>query len=176
LLRWRKQLRRTPIRADTAEYDNSVKYISDFLQTQERPFDGVIGFSQGAAMTAALTALLEKDGLSPQFTRGSATPLKFAIAVGGFKPRSKTPDFSAYFPVNTPVLHVVGAQDPVVSAKASKQLQDATPTSRAVGHDGGHWTPGNSQWQKFFSDFIASMGKGGKLGDTAAPGEESARL
>lgn len=41
-----------------AEYDNSVKYLSDFLQTQERPFDGVIGFSQGAAMTAALTALV----------------------------------------------------------------------------------------------------------------------
>lgn len=43
---------------DTPEYDNSVKYISDFLQMQERPFDGVIGFSQGAAMTAALTALV----------------------------------------------------------------------------------------------------------------------
>lgn len=119
---------------------------------------------------------LEKDGLSASFTRGSVPPLKFAIAVGGFKPRSKVPDFGAYFPVRTPVLHVVGAQDPVVSAKASKQLQEATPTSRAVGHDGGHWTPGNSQWQKFFADFIASMASGGKLGDTPAPGQDAARL
>lgn len=132
---------------------------------------------QSSSIHALLAnAQLEKDGLSASFQRDANPALKFAIAVGGFKPRSKNPDFSAYFPVQTPVLHVVGTQDPVVSAKASKQLQDATPNSRAVGHDGGHWTPGNSNWHKFFSDFVAGAGAGGKIADVPAPGEGAARL
>jgi len=49
------------------------------------------------------------------------------------------PDFTNYFPLNTPVLHVLGKQDKVVSEKASKQLIDACPNSTVEYHEGGEY-------------------------------------
>ncbi|WOO79480.1 Dihydrofolate reductase [Vanrija pseudolonga] len=156
-----------PDRKTYQYFDNTVKYLHEYLVSNE-PFDGVIGFSQGAAMAAALAALLEKPGLHPDFpANDKLKPLKFAIAVGGFKPRSEVPDFTNYFPLQTPVLHVVGKTDPVVSGKASKQLQDACPSSRVETHEGGHVTPGGEEWAGFLSEYINTVGKGGKAEDVA---------
>lgn len=64
----------------SADFDNTVKYLHEYLINNE-PFDGVIGFSQGAAMAAALTALLEKPGLHPDFpANDKLKPLKCELS------------------------------------------------------------------------------------------------
>lgn len=40
--------------------DSTVEYLAWFME-QHGPFTGIIGFSTGAALTAVLTSLLEKD-------------------------------------------------------------------------------------------------------------------
>lgn len=68
----------TSLIALTAVYDETVAYVHDFI-VKNGPFDGIMGFSQGACMAAIVAALvsvvgvtpnptqLEKPGLNPNF-------------------------------------------------------------------------------------------------------------
>ena len=70
------------------------------------PFDGILGFSQGATLASILCDLLEKGKLSFTF--------KFAILVSGFK--SRLSPHSHFFEVKKtiPTLHVIGETDRIV--------------------------------------------------------------
>lgn len=58
------------------EYDDTVRFLHAYLAAHG-PFDAVIGFSQGAALTSALAALLAKPDLHPEFTpHPNLKPLK----------------------------------------------------------------------------------------------------
>ncbi|KAF9888379.1 hypothetical protein FE257_008657 [Aspergillus nanangensis] len=117
------------------------------------PFDGVIGFSQGAAMAAMVASLLDNgrkeafarfadpkvasEGFDvPQPVAGlpyptsfeslSHPPVKFAICYSGF--RSPGPRYRGFYespPVQTPVLHVLGSLDAVVDESRSRALIEA---------------------------------------------------
>jgi predicted esterase len=78
-----------------------------------QPRAGLLGFSQGAAVAAALAAA-SSQGLFP--------PVRFVIAIAGFLPRAHdiTPLFAA--PVRVPSLHVWGLADSM--AKHAPQLAE----------------------------------------------------
>lgn len=130
----------------------TYKGIEDGLATvaatlkNEGPFDGVVGFSQGACLTAMVASLLE-PGRSDSFSAAAAAPgdgvqfpesfypgntgnqppLKFAIVYSGFKVAD--PRWGALYdvqrPITTPLLHVLGTLDALVIEAMSRGLIEA---------------------------------------------------
>ncbi|GAA5850053.1 hypothetical protein JCM8547_000997 [Rhodosporidiobolus lusitaniae] len=150
------------------QFDETLHYLRDILEKQG-PFDGVLGFSQGAACAAVLTALLENPSVEPIFSAPakdpSATwphpPFQFAILSAGFFPLD--PKVSAYFDKKptTPSLHVLGRGDTIVGAERSVPLTEAFVDARVEWHDGGHHTPSKASWRRFFEAYIKAFGENG---------------
>ncbi|ORY24046.1 serine hydrolase FSH [Naematelia encephala] len=152
-------------------FDETVQYIHDYLVKSE-PFDGIMGFSQGACMAAILGALLTKPGLHPLFP--SEPPLrapKFIISTGGFLPTPSEPSFSEYFPLPStlPILHIIGRNDTLITEEKTRTLINVCPNSRVEFHEGGHFTPSKANWRKFLNAYITSFAEGGSQGDVPSP-------
>ncbi|BGP36749.1 Family of serine hydrolases 3 [Rhodotorula kratochvilovae] len=151
------------------KFDETLHYLRNILETQG-PFDGVFGFSQGAACGAILTALVERPSLDPIFAAPSENPqvqwppapFKFAILSAGFFPLD--PRASAYFDTKskTPTLHVLGRGDTIVGEERSVPLTEAFEAARVEWHDGGHHTPSKASWRKFFQAYIEAFGDDSK--------------
>ncbi|WWC87909.1 uncharacterized protein L201_002809 [Kwoniella dendrophila CBS 6074] len=149
------------------KFDETVAYVHDFL-TKNGPFDGIMGFSQGAGMAAIICALLEKPGLHPNWQSEPSLPkFKFAIFVGGFLPKAESHDFTPYFPLPSSLatLHVCGKNDTLITVERSKTLSDKCENARVEEHDGGHYTPSKASWRHFFNAYINSFGPDGSNGD-----------
>ncbi|KAM7259261.1 hypothetical protein ACFE04_015002 [Oxalis oulophora] len=87
-------------------YGNCLEFIEDYI-FKHGPFDGLLGFSQGAILSGALPGLQTK-GLA--LTR--VPKIKFLIIVGGAKFRSPTVADQAYScPIQIPSLHFLGEHD-----------------------------------------------------------------
>jgi pimeloyl-ACP methyl ester carboxylesterase len=112
-------------------------------------FDGVFGFSQGAALAGLLTAVQESGSAPPEFSFG------FAIMVGGFT--SDLPKHAELFrhKLTTPSVHVIGRRDVVVPGKDSLRLADRFADPLVIEHPGGHIVPGNDAVAKPIADFLA---------------------
>ncbi|KAI5123800.1 hypothetical protein M0805_009095 [Coniferiporia weirii] len=158
---WRSNPERT-------RYDgvaDSLEVLKGVLSRNK--FEGVFGFSQGAAMAALLTAVLERPHTYPAFLidgQPPHPPFKFCVAVSGFKPLDArwaqffSPDFT------TPTLHVLGLNDVVVVPERSRSLVGVSANGRVVTHDGGHFVPSKLSWRNFFRDYLDDP-----LGDVPAP-------
>ncbi|KAA8645688.1 hypothetical protein EYZ11_005255 [Aspergillus tanneri] len=127
------------------------------------PFDGVIGFSQGAAMAAMVASLLElgrKEAFAkfaqdddrvfsfPTSFDGLAhPPFRFALCYSGFRsPGARYRGFYENPALRTPVLHVLGSLDAVVEEARSRLLIEACEgdpekEGKVVWHPGGHFLP-----------------------------------
>jgi len=120
--------------------------------------DGVIGFSQGAAMAAMVASLLEpgrRDAFHKSTTEGGfgfpatfeelvplhPAGLKFAVSYSGFyAPNEMYNGF--YEPeIKTKMLHFIGTLDSVVEEGRSLALVQVTEGARTVYHPGGHFVP-----------------------------------
>ncbi|KAF7366459.1 FSH1 domain-containing protein [Mycena sanguinolenta] len=118
----------------------SLQVVRDILKT--RTFDGVMGFSQGAAFAALLAALLERPEAYPPFLvdgRAPHPPFKFCVAVSGFKLKDGEPIVDVVFktPFSTPTLHIIGKNDVVVTEERSRTLVNISTSARVEEHDGG---------------------------------------
>ncbi|KAL2831194.1 serine hydrolase FSH [Aspergillus cavernicola] len=157
-------------RSNTAEpplyvgLDDGLDAIAKVLR-EEGPFDGVIGFSQGAAMAAMVVSLLdskrqdafahfsssssggERFTYPASFEKLSHPSLKFALCYSGF--RSPGDRYRAFYenpPIQTPILHVLGSLDAVVEESRSRALVevcvgDPESEGKVVWHPGGHFLP-----------------------------------
>ncbi|PVI00169.1 hypothetical protein DM02DRAFT_614515, partial [Periconia macrospinosa] len=127
--------------------EQGLATISHTLATQG-PFDGVIGFSQGAACAAMITSLLEpgraaafsshlssaekeeEEGIMPFPSSFSPEnlqhpPLKFAALYSGFMARGGKKYEAFYHPrIATPTLHFLGMLDAVVEEARSLRLAE----------------------------------------------------
>ena len=112
-------------------------------------FDGVFGFSQGAALAGLLTAVQESGSVPPEFHFG------FSIMVGGFT--SDLPQHAELFrrKLTTPSVHVVGRRDVIVPRKDSLRLADRFANPLILEHPGGHVVPGNDAVARPIADFLA---------------------
>lgn len=95
--------------------EESLEVVSRAFKEQG-PFDGILGFSQGATLASILCDLLEKGALNFTF--------KFAILVSGFK--SRLSPHSNFFVVKKtiPTLHVIGETDRIVEKGELLQHQN----------------------------------------------------
>jgi pimeloyl-ACP methyl ester carboxylesterase len=112
-------------------WERTREWVTDLMSAE--PFDGVFGFSQGAALTGLLAALRVSEPAPVVFD--------FAIMVGGFT--SPAPQHAHLFAnkVRMPSLHVMGRADGIVPMRDSLLLADRFVDPVVIEHGGGHVIP-----------------------------------
>ena len=152
--------------------DDGMAVVAKCIK-EEGPFDGVIGFSQGAAAAAMVASLLEgqrrveafdkaeKEGGIPYPASFNSDggfvqqPLKFAVAYSGFCAPRQYKGF--YEPkIETPVLHFLGQMDAIVEEERSRLLVGSCEAGdkNVVTHPGGHFLPSQRPWLDACVGFI----------------------
>ncbi|THH18689.1 hypothetical protein EW146_g2352 [Bondarzewia mesenterica] len=163
---WKTDLSRT----ETTGMEESVIFLRDLLRQQR--FEGIFGFSQGAAMAAILSALLERPHLHPPFlVDGEAPhpPFKFCVSVSGFMPPGPLSEALFSTPYETPTLHVLGKNDILVVEERTRALVKVSKNNRVEEHDGGHFVPSKASWRNFFKAYLKDP-----TGDIPGPGGSAA--
>lgn len=156
---------------------------------EEGPFDGVVGFSQGAAAAGIVASLLEGTGRVSSFKdterEGGMSfpasfldsekaggmvqgPLKFCIVYSGF--RAPGDKYKAFYEpcIETKSLHFIGQLDTVVSEERSRTLAGCFGgngeggTGRVVVHPGGHFLPSQRPWLDAVAGYLKECVEGGR--------------
>jgi predicted esterase len=93
------------------------------------PFDGVFGFSQGAALAGLLV--------------GTGIPLRFAIMAGGFlaDDAELLKIYDAKEAYKLPSVHLIGKVDSIIEPAYSFELSARFAQPMVLEHDGGHVIP-----------------------------------
>ncbi|MCL7036798.1 hypothetical protein MKW94_023602 [Papaver nudicaule] len=125
-------------RLQTGGYDASLAYLKDVF-SKLGPFDGILGFSQGAAMAASICGRRGKSDDEIKF--------KFAILCSGFLLETK--DFERGL-INCPSVHVFGnggqGKDRQIARNTSMELANKFEKSCSliIEHESGHIIPTQS--------------------------------
>ncbi|KAJ5751907.1 hypothetical protein N7520_008824 [Penicillium odoratum] len=143
--------------------EKSLDFIASILKISG-PFDGIIGFSQGAALGVMVAAILEnyrdREMAFRSFEAGGGMlypaslgecghpPLKFVVSISGYV-ASHAAYRGFYEPaICTPSLHYWGSLDTVVDEEASMRLVNCCQGSEGaelapciIRHPGGHVVP-----------------------------------
>ncbi len=136
--------------------------------------DGVIGFSQGAAVAAMVASLLEPgrlaafeatrkrepdalrypDSWQEMIRATGQTQLKFAVSYSGFfSPNELYEGF--YNPkISTATCHFMGSLDSVVEESRSLALVDVCMDARKIYHPGGHFVPAGKEMAGVLIGFV----------------------
>ena len=144
-----------PLPAGTKRYQGfqeSAKAVSETLS--QGSFDGIAGFSQGAAFAAILA-------------RAHSSKLKFAILFSGFSPRDhRILNTNVDAKCVLPTLHVYSNNDSVVASARSVQLaSDAFESSACefYKHDKGHSVPNDPEFYSTLHTFIRKACSSAKI-------------
>lgn len=112
------------------------------------PFDGILGFSQGAALVAMVCALQERK-LEPVFN------FRFAVLVAGFRSAcTQHQHFYEDLQITLPSLHVFGQEDKVIPEPMSRDLLSMFPEANTLVHPGGHFIPAASAHRHIYQEFL----------------------
>lgn len=81
---------------------------------------------------------------------------RFAILIGGFRP--KATDLQSFFSssIPTPSLHVYGQTDSLVTPDASKGLRDCFAVAETFEHPKGHLVPSDKAFRTALRQFVES--------------------
>jgi hypothetical protein len=116
-------------------------------------FDGVFGFSQGAALTGLLAGLQETRTGDPHEDIGFG----FAVMVGGFKSDAAEPDDLFTRPLRLPSVHVIGRNDGVVPPNESRRLAAQFLDPLVLEHSGGHVVSGDPVVTRPIADLLERL-------------------
>jgi len=117
------------------------------------PFDGVFGFSQGAALTALLVGLRSPDGRPSQH---QPLAFDFAIMTGGFLANDPTLVglYEATASYDLPSVHIIGHSDVIVPADYSRAVSRKFKDPLVLEHNGGHVIAGTLEIRWKVSSFL----------------------
>jgi pimeloyl-ACP methyl ester carboxylesterase len=119
-------------------------------------FDGIFGFSQGAALAGLLTAVKESGSAPPEFR------FDFAIMVGGFTSDQLRHTEMLQHKLTTPSVHVIGRGDVIIPRKDSLRLADRFANPLIIEHPGGHIVPGHDGVAGPIAHFLATRKESGR--------------
>lgn len=151
-------------------WDATAKYLTQVCR-EEGPFDGVIGFSQGACLAGVLAAATEHPDRTPETNEPiQSQPFRFVIAVSGFRPTDSKFDPLFTDKIQTPMLVVLGENDAIVSAERTRKFVERCANVRVVSHPGEHYIPTkyvfistydpfSASWRHFLHDVLASFAR-----------------
>lgn len=160
--------------------ESGLRSVADCIR-KEGPFDGVVGFSQGAAAAAMVASLLEgrvrKEAFDEAEARGGMPypssflgevdgfvqgPLKFAVCYSGFRAPGRL--YRGFYEprIRTEVLNVMGQVDVVVDEVRGMQLVGVCEggEGRVVVHPGGHFVPSQKSWLDAVVGFVRQRMEG----------------
>ncbi|KAJ2721478.1 Ovarian cancer-associated protein 2 [Coemansia sp. Benny D115] len=145
----------------------SLQLIQDQIKEQG-PFQGILGFSQGASLATIVAALLQGTrvpGLPEDLGQG---PLDFVILSGAFC--VETPEHQLLYqtPIRTPSLHIMGEYDTVVGIDLSRKLASAFVDPKLFEFRGGHFIPLTAQCVKAVEEFVSPFVPGLNTGEAEA--------
>jgi predicted esterase len=109
------------------------------------PAAGLLGFSQGAAVAAAVAALA---------CRGAFPPLSFVVLVAGFAPRSAELLPLLDEPLTIPSLHIWGQDDAFAKHGPGLASKFSSLTRRIVTWKGGHSVPASGDAADAIVEFV----------------------
>lgn len=134
---------------------STLDYLHDYI-VENGPFDGIIGFSQGAGLAGYL---LTDFNRILQLSEEQQPKFKFFVSFSGFKfePEQFQESYGAKLMV-TPSLHVQGELDTVVPEERSMKLYDCFEhASRSlIKHPGGHFVPNSKTCVTQISNWVMS--------------------
>ncbi|GMJ11740.1 hypothetical protein like AT1G09280 [Hibiscus trionum] len=131
----------------TDGFDVSLAYLKKVF-SEQGPFDGILGFSQGAAMAALLGA--QRDKLKGEID------FRFVIVCSGFAlPFADI----GHNPINCPSLHIFGSdpdKDRQITSHTSRYLASRFEEgcSVVIEHECGHIIPTRSPYIDNIKDFL----------------------
>lgn len=128
-------------------FEESYTYLKSILSSRG-PFDGILGFSQGAAMAALICEQQQKSAAIADF--------RFTILCSGF---SLLPETIGLGCINLPSLHVFGSRkgkDKQIDCEASQKLSSLFDEgcSMIIKHDMGHIIPAKPPYINQFEEFL----------------------
>ncbi|XP_020709145.2 esterase CG5412 isoform X1 [Athalia rosae] len=126
-------------------FQESVQMIERIFKEQG-PFDGILGFSQGAAFAAILCAMQQKKLSSIRFN--------FAVMISGFKSRCESHSVFYTECLDIPSLHVYGTGDQIVPPEMPQELTKLFANPITLTHVGGHYVPGD---KNLYKEFLEKM-------------------
>lgn len=129
-------------------YEESLELIKKTFEEQG-PFDGILGFSQGASLVSLLCGLREQNPDMLKFD--------FAILVAGFKSRQSSHGCLYSVPMTVPTLHVYGDTDKVIQKEMSEDLLQYFVKPKILQHEGGHFIPASAPQKKVYTEFLQEM-------------------
>lgn len=136
---------------DVASFDAqlsvSFQTISD-AQTSLGPFDGILGFSQGASVIGYYL-------VDP----AHKSPFQFAIFAAKSPTRPHLKFLFDSHKITVPTLHVFGESDDICPMKDSVDFLGACEKARTVIHPGGHFFPAAAAQKKTYVSFLEEMSK-----------------
>jgi len=102
---------------DHISLDASIETIEE-IALKEGPFDGVLGFSQGACFAAMLASRQAQGSLSPDLN------FKFVALFSGFLPRDivMRKEIEDYGVIDLPSFHCFGATDAIITKEQSLEV------------------------------------------------------
>lgn len=146
---------------DPKHPERTFGYLSNILD-QEGPFDGIIGFSQGATVACLIVALLERPrSTRPRSFTTSHGPLKLAISYSGYhEDDSRLQKY--YSPsIKTPILHFISSTDPVVSEERCfrlvKRCEDSDDRVLVYRGSGFHRVPATKMTAQALARFLVEV-------------------
>ncbi|KAM1023244.1 hypothetical protein TB2_044026 [Malus domestica] len=114
--------------------DKCLEYIEDYM-VKQGPFDGLVGFSQGAVISAGLPGLQAKGVALTKVPK-----IKFLIIIGGAKFKSPAVAEDAYSsPIQCPSLHFLGEMD--FLKPYGLELLEHCADASVIHHPKGHTVP-----------------------------------
>ncbi|KAL4912951.1 serine hydrolase FSH [Aspergillus aurantiobrunneus] len=121
--------------------DTSIKKIMDVLMTHG-PFDGIMGFSTGAAVAAIITSILERGTRSAEgVEKIQHPPFRFAVCFSGF--RLEHPSYRRFYSprIQAPVLHFEASYDTMIPGALTDKLVEACLGCDVQVFEGTHCVP-----------------------------------
>ncbi|XP_057437822.1 uncharacterized protein LOC130729975 [Lotus japonicus] len=114
--------------------DECISYLCEYI-TANGPFDGFLGFSQGATLSALLIGYQAQGKLLKEHP-----PIKFFVSISGSKFRDPTICNVAYKdPIKAKSVHFIGEKDWL--KLPSEELASAFHKSLLIRHPQGHTVP-----------------------------------
>jgi predicted esterase len=135
-------------------WERSRDWAAGLLRTAP-PIDGILGFSQGAALTGLLAAVRDIDPSFPAF--------EFAIMVSGFTSTMPQHADLLRHKLSVPSVHVIGRADSIVPRRDSMLLARQFADPLILEHPGGHLIPGDPAVTGPIARFLAGFSRGRML-------------
>lgn len=129
-------------------FQETMNLIHDVFKSVG-PFDGILGFSQGASLASLICGLKEHNEFPFDF--------HFAIIVAGFESLVESHQYLYDKAITTESLHIVGENDTCIPKELSMGLAEKFQSPEVVCHDGGHLVPTQCDVRKQYKDFLEKM-------------------